>query len=81
MLGFAVQTAIEKKFGGSREAAGAFLGEAPSQMSRLMTGHYEEFSTDRLCTMLVKLGAHIEVVIRMQKALRRGRARIRVASL
>lgn len=45
----------------SRDEAGKRLKDAPSQMSRLMTGHIDEFSADRIAKMLVRAGADIDV--------------------
>jgi len=41
--------------------------DAASQMSRLMTGHVEEFSTDRLVDFLLRLGCDVRVMVNRRK--------------
>jgi predicted XRE-type DNA-binding protein len=72
-----VQRQIER-FGLSREAAGVVVGDAATQMSRLMTGHVREFSVDRLTKMLIRLGSDVTITIRHAPKLgRRGKVRIK----
>jgi predicted XRE-type DNA-binding protein len=63
VLGRELQRRIDA-FGLSRNDAGAIVDDAPSQMSRLMTGHFDEFSADRLVKMLLRLGTDVEVVLK-----------------
>jgi predicted XRE-type DNA-binding protein len=64
-------------FGLSRDAAARLVDDAASQMSRLMTGHIEEFSADRLVKMLLRLGTNVEISLRHAPRLgKRGRVRI-----
>ena len=44
--------------------AARIVGDAPSQMSLLMSGKLEGFSTERLLRMLLRLGRDIELVFR-----------------
>jgi predicted XRE-type DNA-binding protein len=77
-LGRELQRRIDA-FGLSRNDAGAIVDDAPSQMSRLMTGHFDEFSADRLVKMLLRLGTEVEVVLRHGPSLRnRKKAKITV---
>lgn len=52
------------QFGLSRDDAAAIVRDAPSQLSRLMTGHVSEFSADRLALMLVRLACDIDIIVR-----------------
>jgi hypothetical protein len=46
-------------------------------MSRLMNGHFAEFSADRLVKMLLRLGSDVTVTVKHARKLgRRGKARI-----
>jgi predicted XRE-type DNA-binding protein len=51
----------------SRNDAAAIVKDAASQMSRLMTGHVEEFSTDRLVDFLLRLGCDVRVMVNRRK--------------
>ena len=65
------------RFGLSREVAGTVVRDAPSQVSRLMTGHANEFSADRLVAWLRRLGSDVTITIRHARRLgRRGKVRI-----
>src|SRR5438034_9729951 len=78
VLGRELQGRI-REFGLSRAAAAAIVNDAASQMSRLMTGHIEEFSADRLVGFLLKLGTDVEVVLRHSPTMRKkGRATVSV---
>lgn len=70
-LGREVQRRI-RQFGLSRAAAAKLVDDADSQISRLMTGHLNEFSADRLVGMLLKLGCDVDILIRHGKALGKG---------
>ena|ERR1039458_10097218 len=55
----------------------AIVQDAPSQVSRLMSGHIESFSADRLMRMLTRMGATIDIVIYHSRSLARpGRVRV-----
>jgi len=69
-----------KKFDLTRQLASLIVDDAASQVSRLMTGHYREFSADRLVKMLTRLGADVTITIRPAKKLgHRGKVVIRRA--
>lgn len=71
-----MQRQIER-FGLSRQDAAVVVGDAATQLSRLMTGHFGDFSADRLVKMLLRLGS--DVTINLRHARRRGRrGRVRV---
>ena len=66
------------RFGLTREVAGFVLGDAATQVSRLMQGHVGEFSADRLVKMLTKLGSDVTITVRHSAKLgRRGKVRIK----
>lgn len=61
----------------SRDEMAARVKDAPSQMSRLMSGHIQEFSADRLAKMARYFGCDLELRIRgPRKGVRYGKARI-----
>lgn len=75
-LGRQLQRQINR-FGLSRAKAGLIVKDAASQMSRLMTNHFEEFSADRLATMLTRLGSDITITVKHPRALgKKGRVRM-----
>src|SRR5262245_10420826 len=77
VLGRETQRQIDR-FELSREAAGRVVRDAASQMSRLMTGHFAEFSADRLVGMLVRLGSNVTITIRhARRPGRRGKVRVK----
>lgn len=55
-----IQFALEK-LGGSRDKLAILTNDASSQMSRLMTGHIDEFSADRIVGHLTKVGYSVNV--------------------
>ena len=55
------------------------LGVSQSNVSRLVHGHYEDFSTDRLLRFLTALGVDVEVVLTLTENAHGG-TRVRVAS-
>ena len=57
--------------------AARIVGDAPSQMSLLLSGKIEGFSVERLLRMLLRLGQDIEVVFRPSQHSRAGKFRIR----
>jgi predicted XRE-type DNA-binding protein len=66
-----------ERFGLSREVAAIVVRDAASQVSRLMTGHANEFSADRLVGWLTRLGSDVTITIRHAPRLgRRGKVRI-----
>jgi len=76
ILGREIQRQIDR-FGLSRRLAAVAVGDAATQLSRLMKGHFSEFSADRLVKMLVRLGSDVTITIRHPNRLgRRGRVRI-----
>lgn len=78
VLGREAQRQIDR-FELSREAAGRVVHDAASQMSRLMTGHFGEFSADRLVGMLVRLGSDVTISLKHSRRLgRRGKVRVKV---
>jgi predicted XRE-type DNA-binding protein len=66
-----------KATGLTRDLAATLVGDAASQVSRLMTNHLDGFSAERLIRMLTRLGANVDIVIRQQEAVGpRGKVRI-----
>lgn len=68
-----------EELGLSRAQAAILVDDAASQISRLMTGHVNEFSADRLVGMLVGLGSDVEMVIRHPRG-RKRRGKVTVKS-
>ena len=56
--------------------AARVVGDAPSQMSLLLSGKIEGFSTERLLRMLLRLGRDIELVFRPAQHPRAAKSRI-----
>ena len=76
VLGRELQRQITR-FGLSRRLAAAVVRDAESQLSRLMTGHFREFSTDRMVQMLLRLGSDVTITLRHAGRLgKRGRLRL-----
>lgn len=76
-LGRELQRQIER-FGLSRELAAVVVGDAATQMSRLMHGHFGDFSADRLAKMLLRLGTDVTITLRHAPKLgRRGKVKVR----
>lgn len=76
-LGKEVQRQINK-FGLSRETAARLVDDAASQMSRVMTGHFADFSADRLAKFLTRLGSDVTIVVRHAAKLgKRGKVRVK----
>jgi predicted XRE-type DNA-binding protein len=73
---------VQKRISGlglTRNDAAVVVKDAASQMSRLMTGHVNEFSTDRLVDFLLRLGSDVKITVRHPK--KRGRmGRVRLTS-
>lgn len=74
-----LQKRIEQ-LGLSRNDAAVAVGDAASQMSRLMTGHVTDFSADRLVKMLTRLGSDVILTIRHRHTRRRAQGKVRVVS-
>ena len=67
-----------KAFGLSQTMAAKIVDDAATQMSRLMNGHFAEFSADRLVKMLLRLGSDVTVTIKHSSKLgRRGKSHIK----
>ncbi len=66
------------QLGLSRAGAAKLVGDAASQMSRLMTGHANEFSADRLTGFLVDLGCIVTVDVVVPQRPQKGRCRVTV---
>lgn len=78
LLGRQVQRQV-RRFGLTRAVAAAIVGDAASQVSRLMTGHIGEFSSDRLVKMLNGLGTDVVITLRHPSRLgRKGKTTIQV---
>jgi predicted XRE-type DNA-binding protein len=60
----------------NREQAAVVVGDAATQMSRLYTGHVEEFSTDRLVRMLLRLGCEVRIQVGPPSDLKHRKAEI-----
>jgi predicted XRE-type DNA-binding protein len=61
----------------SQSEAARIVGDAPSQMSLLLSGRIEGFSVERLLRMLLRLGRDIELVFRPAEHPRAAKFRIR----
>ena len=70
---------IDWYFAGNRGVAANVVDDAATQVSRLMTGHAEEFSAERLLTWLERMGSEITIAIRRAPARgQRGKIRVRI---
>src|SRR5262245_55645507 len=68
-----------KAFGLSQTMAAKIVDDAATQMSRLMNGHFAEFSADRLVKMLLRLGSNVTVTIKHAGKLgKRGKSRVKI---
>ena len=77
-LGLELQRQITR-LGLSRRVAAMVLSDAETRISRLMKGHFREFSVERLVGMLLRLGSEVTITIRHQPRLgKKSRATIRV---
>jgi predicted XRE-type DNA-binding protein len=56
--------------------AAALLGLSQPDVSRLLRGHFRDYSVERLFRLLQALGRDVEIVIRKSRANRPGRLRI-----
>ncbi len=59
--------------------AAQLLGLSQPDVSRLLRGHFRDFSVERLLRLLMTLGRDVEIVIRKPRTRRRGRLRIDAA--
>ena len=60
------------ELGLTQSAAGRRLGISQPDVSKLMSGRYTGFSSDRLIALLAALGVDIDIVVRPQKPHRSG---------
>lgn len=60
--------------------AAALVGDAPSQLSLLLSGKLRGFSTERLLRMLLRLGRNVEMVVRPSPGFRAGKFRLTLSS-
>lgn len=76
-----IARALQKRItqlGLSRNDAAIAVGDAASQMSRLMTGHITDFSADRLVKMLLRLGSDVTITIKHGPGMnKRGKVRVK----
>ena len=76
LLASIVQGQIER-FGLSRNDAAVVVNDAASQVSRMMTGHVYEFSSDRMVDWLTRLGSDVTIQVKLSRRLgRRGKVRV-----
>jgi predicted XRE-type DNA-binding protein len=64
----------------TQTAAAKLLGTDQPKVSELMRGRLTRFSTERVMTLLIRLGRDVEIVVREPRsagATRRGRIRVR----
>lgn len=59
--------------------AAELLGLSQPDVSRLLRGHFRDYSIDRLLRLLMALGHDVDIVIRKPKRERRGRLSIEAA--
>lgn len=64
---------------GSRERMAKLVDDAASQMSRLFTGHINEFSAERIISYLLRRSFDVE--IRVKKAPRNRRGKLTVKAV
>jgi predicted XRE-type DNA-binding protein len=70
--------AVMKEQGLSQTAAARRLGIEQPDVSKLLRGHFRQFSVERLMRFLVALGQDVEIVVRPASA---ARARAKAAQL
>jgi predicted XRE-type DNA-binding protein len=63
----------------TQAGAAKLLGVSQSNVSRLIHGHYEDFSIDRLLRFLTTLGVDVEIVLTLIENVPGG-TRVRIAS-
>ena len=78
-LAFAIWRAIEER-GLTQRTAAKLMGIDQPKVSRIVRGHLEDFSTDRLMGFLTGLGRDIDIVVRAApKSRKKGRLRVAAA--
>ena len=65
--------AIIRQRGLTQVAAARLLGLSQPDVSRLLRGHFREFSVERLLRLLMALGRDVEIVIRAPRRTRQGK--------
>jgi predicted XRE-type DNA-binding protein len=60
----------------TQTAAAYVTGDAPSQLSLIVTGKLAGFSSERLLRTLIRLGRDVHIVVRRTKTGRAGRVRV-----
>ena len=65
--------AIIRQRGLTQVAAAKLLGLSQPDVSRLLRGHFREFSVERLLRLLMALGRDVEIVIRAPRRTRQGK--------
>ncbi|MCY4031551.1 MAG: XRE family transcriptional regulator [Hyphomicrobiales bacterium] len=63
----------------TKRKAARLLGLSQSKLSRLLRGHFREYSVEDLLQLLTGLGQDVEIVLRASKSRRRGRLSLEVA--
>ena len=64
----------------TQSAAGRRLGIAQPDVSRMLRGHFRQFSVERLMRFLVALGHDVEIVVRPVPAARAKAAQLTVSA-
>jgi predicted XRE-type DNA-binding protein len=59
--------------------AAELLGLSQPDVSRLLRGHFRDYSLERLFRLLTALGRDVEIVVRKPRARRAGRLRVEAA--
>ena len=59
--------------------AAELLGLSQPDVSRLLRGHFREYSVERLLRLLLALGRDVEIVIRKSRSRRRGKLSVEAA--
>jgi len=65
--------AIIRHRGITQSEAARLLGLSQPDVSRLLRGHFREFSVERLLRLLMALGRDVEIVIRAPRRTRQGK--------
>jgi len=63
----------------TQAAAAKLLGLSQPDVSRLLRGHFRDYSMERLLRLLTALGRDVEIVIRKSRTRRPGRVSIEAA--
>jgi len=59
--------------------AAKLLGLSQPDVSRLLRGHFHDYSLERLLRLLITLGQDVDIVIRKPRSHRQGRLRVEAA--